>query len=100
MSRSSSWGSLRNTCAASAIAVMFADLPVIAQNQVQAARCFARSQLGYVLGDTGYSFVVGHGHRYPNQVHHRDAACTLAEDAQVPTFCRAGRCAVLLSIHG
>ena len=39
-------------------------------------------QVGYVLGDTGRSYVVGLGEDFPQQPHHRDSACTLAEDAQ------------------
>ena len=41
----------------------------------------ARSQMGYIAGDTGYSYVVGYGRSWPEQVHHRDSACTLKEDA-------------------
>lgn len=71
---------------------MYADLPGLSPHQRRTARCLARSQLGYVLGDTGRSFVVGYGKRYPQHVQHRDSACTLEEDARDPTFCHAGRC--------
>jgi hypothetical protein len=35
-----------------------------------------------VCRDTGYSYVIGFGAKYPQQPHHRDSACTLAEDAK------------------
>ncbi len=33
--------------------------------------CFAHSQLSYILGSTGKSFVVGYGQNSPQQPHHR-----------------------------
>lgn len=38
-------------------------------------RNFVRGQLGYALGDTGRSFVVGFGTNPPQQPHHRGASC-------------------------
>lgn len=36
-----------------------------------AYREFAKSQMGYILGDTGRSFVVGYGVNPPQRPHHR-----------------------------
>ena len=36
----------------------------------------ADQQIGYILGDTGRSFVVGYGTNPPTHVHHRGASCT------------------------
>ena len=33
-------------------------------------KCFAKKQLGYILGDTGRSFVVGFGKNPPQRPHH------------------------------
>jgi Glycosyl hydrolase family 9 len=75
------WASLRMAVTASALAGTYAAMPGISPQIPDFARCFVRSQLGYVAGDTGFSYVVGHGDAFPKQVHHRDACCTLAEDA-------------------
>lgn len=38
-------------------------------------RQWARSQIGYALGDTGRSFVVGFGTNPPQRPHHRSSSC-------------------------
>lgn len=37
--------------------------------------CTVKSQLGYILGDAGRSFVVGYGKNPPTQPHHRSSSC-------------------------
>jgi endoglucanase len=76
------WASLRLATFSSFSALSYASLPGISPSEATAARCLARSQLGYVVGDTGRSYVAGFGKNFPLQVHHRDAACTIAEDAE------------------
>ena len=39
--------------------------------------CWARSQMKYILGDCGRSYVVGFGNSPPTHVHHRGASCPL-----------------------
>ncbi|XP_049795739.1 uncharacterized protein LOC126210530 [Schistocerca nitens] len=34
-----------------------------------------QEQMGYILGDTGYSYVVGFGSNYPHSPHHRSSSC-------------------------
>lgn len=43
-------------------------------------RCFAASQINYILGDTGRSFVVGMGHNFPKAPHTRDGFCAIDMD--------------------
>jgi endoglucanase len=39
--------------------------------------CWARSQIKYILGDCGRSYVAGYGSNPPTHVHHRGASCLL-----------------------
>lgn len=41
----------------------------------RAIDCSVRQQLGYILGDTGRSFVVGYGVNAPQRPHHRGSSC-------------------------
>lgn len=75
------WSSLRLSTVSSSIAMLYASLPDADERTKKQAACYARCQMGYILGDTGRSYVVGIGNNYPKQVHHREVACTLAEDA-------------------
>ena len=36
---------------------------------------YAEQQIDYMLGDSGQSFVVGFGKKYPRQPHHKASAC-------------------------
>lgn len=63
----SEWGSLRSIST-----VVFACLQVAEINiDAEANRAMAVSQIGYALGDTGRSFVVGFGVNPPSRPHHR-----------------------------
>jgi Glycosyl hydrolase family 9 len=73
----SQWGSNRYALNAAAIALMAA--PHFDSAFANTARCFAVSQINYVLGDAGRSFMVGFGKNPPLRPHHRNAACTFAE---------------------
>jgi endoglucanase len=63
------WGSLRHASNAAFICLNLADLGV----KTDAYRAFAKQQIGYILGDTGRSFVVGYGVNPPQKPHHRGA---------------------------
>lgn len=41
----------------------------------QSIDCTVRKQLGYIIGDTGRSFVVGYGTNPPARPHHRASSC-------------------------
>jgi hypothetical protein len=85
------WASLRMAVTASAVAATYASIPNVTADTAVAARCLARSQLRYVAGDAGISYMVGFGKRHPQQVHHRDACCTMQEDAA--GVCGGEKCA-------
>jgi hypothetical protein len=55
------------------------DMKKAAELGINAAenREFAKKQIGYALGDTGRSFVVGVGVNPPQRPHHRAASCPL-----------------------
>jgi hypothetical protein len=65
------WGPNRYAASAAFVALVAAKyniLPTEAEN-------FARSQIHYMLGDGGRSFVVGFGNNPPLQPHHRASSC-------------------------
>lgn len=72
----SQWGSNRYVANAAAVALMAA--PHMGELG-QSAKCFAVSQLHYLWGDSGRSFVVGFGKSPPMRPHHRNAACKISE---------------------
>ena len=45
--------------------------------------CWSLSQLGYMLGSKGQSYIVGYGDSSPQRVPHRAASCIAASDAPV-----------------
>jgi len=68
---SSQWGSLRYASDLSFITLQAALLGVDVDNCVQ----FAESQMNYILGDTGRSYVCGWGNNPPQRPHHRASSC-------------------------
>nr|XP_006822155.1 PREDICTED: uncharacterized protein LOC102805135 [Saccoglossus kowalevskii] len=75
------WGSLRYATASAFIALTTAEAGV----KTTAYRNWAKSQVDYVLGYTGRSFVVGYGVNPPVQPHHRGSSCP-----DEPAPCGAG----------
>jgi len=65
------WGTLRHASAAALLCLQAANLGI----NVTENREFAKKQIGYALGDTGRSFVVGIGVNPPQRPHHRAASC-------------------------
>jgi len=68
---SSQWGSLRYA----ANFAMYATQLVKNDIMADAMFNFAESQVNYVLGDTGRSYLVGFGNNPPQKAHHRAASC-------------------------
>jgi len=66
------WGSLRHAGNVAAICMRAASLGVNSDKYLN----FVKKQIGYILGDTGRSFVVGYGTNPPTHCHHRGASCT------------------------
>lgn len=75
------WSPLRLAYISAFTALHFATYPGVDAKTQQTARCYARGQMGYVMGDNPMemSYLTGFGTTWPTQVHHRDVACTLDE---------------------
>ncbi|XP_045161147.2 endoglucanase A-like [Mercenaria mercenaria] len=67
------WGSLRHTANMAFIAIM-ASLENIHPTEY---RQWAASQINYMLGDGGRSYVVGFGNNPPTHPHHRASSCPM-----------------------
>ncbi|CAG2117030.1 unnamed protein product, partial [Medioppia subpectinata] len=65
------WGSLRSVSNVAFICLQAAKLGI----NEEVYRKFAESQIGYILGDTGRSFMVGVGVNPPSHEHHRPSSC-------------------------
>jgi endoglucanase len=65
------WGPLRHAANAAFVCLQAAKLGI----NPAANQKFAESQIGYILGDTGRSFVVGVGVDPPQRPHHRASSC-------------------------
>ena len=75
------WSPLRLAYISAFTVLHFASYPGIDDKTKQTAFCFAKGQMGYVMGDNpnNMSYVAGFGEKWPTQVHHRDVSCTLKE---------------------
>ncbi|XP_070565078.1 uncharacterized protein [Ptychodera flava] len=67
----SEWGSLRYAATTSFIALVAAEYGI----KPNIYRPWAKGQIGYILGDTGRSFLVGYGVNPPVKPHHRGSSC-------------------------
>ncbi|XP_037040724.1 endoglucanase E-4-like [Bradysia coprophila] len=67
----SEWGSLRHASNVAYICLQAASAGINAS----AYRTFAKSQIDYILGDAGRSFVVGYGVNPPQRPHHAASSC-------------------------
>ena len=75
------WAYLRVASASAFQAATYASLPGVPEQKAYQFYCYARAQLGYIVGETtGLSYIHGFGAKYITQVHHRDSVCTLEED--------------------
>jgi hypothetical protein len=72
-------GSLGMMGNAGHIALAVTDFPGAPKFLRERYGCFAVSQLNYILGDTGTSFVVGEGSVSPRRALSRDAFCGLLQ---------------------
>lgn len=68
------WGSLRYASNMAFMALLAAEVGVHPTEY----RKWAKSQIGYALGDTGRSYVVGYGVNPPTQPHHRGSSCPMS----------------------
>jgi len=65
------WGSNRYAANAAFIAVLAAKNGINAKANYD----FAASQINFMLGDAGRSYLVGFGNNYPKRAHHKAASC-------------------------
>jgi hypothetical protein len=72
-------GGLSNMASAGHIALAIANFPGAPSFLRKRYGCFAVSQLNYILGDIGTSFVVGEGRKSPRQPASREAFCGLLQ---------------------
>jgi len=67
----SMWGSLRHTSNAAYVCLVAATAGI----NTSVYNAFAKSQIDYMLGDAGRSFVVGYGVNPPQRPHHTSSSC-------------------------
>ena len=67
------WATLRNSANAALLALVYAKH--VGPRAGAPYECWALSQLRYMLGDSGRSYLVGFGARFPTQPHQRAASC-------------------------
>jgi len=67
----SQWSSLRHASSLAHFALQAAKLGI----DVEESQSFAESQVNYILGDTGRSYVIGWGVDPPVRPHHRSSSC-------------------------
>lgn len=66
------WGALRHACNHAFLALVTAKLdPENSDDLLQ----FGKTQLFYIYGDSGRSFIIGFGENYPKRPHHRSSSC-------------------------
>ncbi|XP_055879854.1 endoglucanase A-like isoform X1 [Biomphalaria glabrata] len=65
------WGSLRHAANLALVALVAADNGI----HTLEYRHWAMCQIHYALGDTGFSYVIGFGDKYPLRPHHRSSSC-------------------------
>lgn len=87
----SAWGSNRYSLAGASVLLLWADLPDEMRSGPvtrQQARCAAVKQIHVVAGDNPRgSYVVGYGANFPKRNHHRNSACSPAEQRRLGGTC-------------
>lgn len=93
------WAFLRVSSASAFVAATYGSFPGVSKEYRDMCYCYARSQLGYALGDAGISYVHGFGQKYVQNVHHRDSVCTLEEGRNGEcSSCALPRCLSLFTV--
>ena len=70
------------------MAFVYSDWSGAATSNLTTYRNFAESQINYVLGATGRSFLIGFGTNPPQHPHHRTAESSWANDMSIPPYAR------------
>ena len=83
-----SWGSLRYATTTGFIAALYSKCDSCSEKKAKTYWDFAVSQAGYALGDTGFSFEIGFGDKYPQHPHHRTAQGSYCDNMNEPENAR------------
>jgi len=83
-----SWGSLRYATTTAYIASIYADWDGCDAAKKKNYEEFALSQANYALGDTGFSYEIGFGDKYPMNPHHRTAQGSYCDNMNEPSTAR------------
>ncbi len=82
------WGSLRYASTTAFIALVYTDDSACSSSRRTAYVNFAEKQANYILGDTGFSYLIGFGDDYPKNPHHRTAQGSYADNMNEPSYSR------------
>lgn len=83
-----SWGCLRYSSTAAFLASVYADWAQCPPEKARIYTDFAKSQIDYILGSTGRSYVIGFGKDFPKHPHHRTAQGSYIDDNKIPNYSR------------
>ncbi|MBQ8117350.1 MAG: glycoside hydrolase family 9 protein [Lachnospiraceae bacterium] len=78
------WGSLRYASTTAYIALVYSRWDGCPADRKDKYFDFAESQANYILGDTGFSYLIGFGEKYPEHPHHRTAHGPYADNMNEP----------------
>lgn len=82
------WGSLRYASTTAFIAAMYSEKDICSKEKTSKYWDFAVSQANYILGETGFSYLIGYGDKYPVNPHHRTAQGSYADNMNTPSTAR------------
>ena len=79
-----SWGSLRYATTTAYVASIYAEWDGCDAQKKKTYEDFALAQANYALGDTGFSYEIGFGDKYPVHPHHRTAQGSYCDNMNEP----------------
>lgn len=83
-----SWGSLRYATTTGFLAAIYSEWEGCKAAKADTYWKFAVAQAGYALGDTGFSYEIGFGDKYPQNPHHRTAQGSYCDNMNEPATAR------------
>lgn len=78
------WGSLRYASTTAYVALIYSRWDGCTASKADKYFDFAESQANYILGDTGFSYLIGFGDKYPEHPHHRTAQGSYSNNMNEP----------------
>ncbi|MCR5743805.1 MAG: glycoside hydrolase family 9 protein [Lachnospiraceae bacterium] len=82
------WGALRYATTEAFVAAKYSMWDGCPADKATRYMDFAKSQVDYCLGSTGFSYVVGFGDNYPQHIHHRTAQGSYCDNKSIPEQAR------------